>query len=119
VTTDLPIPAKPEQLRLLALRLRGITPAAAKRPLEQSLSGRSLRVIIEALEELAGIGAGPGTRRERLLQSRNDSLAIFATSRRIPLAAVEALVRRAEAAGGHTVDVAQLRAALSRTEDDE
>lgn len=119
MSDPMPNPAKPEQLRILALRLRGITPATARLPLERTLSGRSLRVIIEALEELAGIEAGPGTRRERLLLARNDALAIFATSRRIPLGAVQAIVNRAEAAGRKTVDVALLRAALARTEDDE
>lgn len=106
----------PEQLRSLAGKIRAISAFQATRPLERVIPARVRTTLAACLDELARFRADPALLRERHLQDRVDALAILATSRRLPLAAVEGAVRRAEEAGSKTVTVAEIRRALARTE---
>lgn len=110
-----PIPS-PEQLRSLAKKLRDLSAYQATKPFDRILSSRMRASIAACLDELARMRAAPGREREKQLEDRVDQLAILATSRRLPLAAIEGAVRRAEEAGAKTVPISEIRRALAATE---
>lgn len=108
--------ASPDQMRTAAAQLRGLSPVQTTQPFAKILSSRTVRVIADALDECARLRSTTVSARERRLQERVDQLATLATARRLPLAAIEALVRRTEAGGGVGVPVVELRRALAATE---
>lgn len=105
-----------EQLRRISDSLRSITRTQATMPLEHTLGGPAIRVIVTGLEELADAQDDPRGTREALLSKRLAAVEQLATSRRLPLAAIEGVIRRAQADGSTVVSIAAVQAALSATE---
>lgn len=109
--------ASPDQLRGAAAQLRSVSPVqAATQPFGRILGARAVRVIADALDECARLRTSTASAREKRLEERVDQLAILATSRRLPLAAIEGIVRRAGEAGRDVVFVEEIRRALAATE---
>jgi integrase/recombinase XerD len=109
--------ASPDQLRGAAAQLRSVSPVqAATQPFGRVLGARAVRVIADALDECARLRTSTASAREKRLEERVDQLAILATSRRLPLAAIEGIVRRADEAGRDVVFVEEIRRALAATE---
>jgi hypothetical protein len=108
--------ASPEQLRGAAAQLRSVSPVQATQPFGKILGSRAVRVIADALDECARLRTTTASAREKRLEERADQLAILATTRRLPLAAVAGLVARADEAGAESVSVDAIRQALAATE---
>lgn len=109
-------PPTPKQLRGLADRLRQVNRTTASLPLLHTLSGRACAVIAAGLEELARMQTTTGREREQALERKLAVIGSLAASRRLPLAAVEGLVRRADRDGVPVISVDALRQALAAQE---